>query len=116
MAALCGEALEVPASDRTAFLRTRCGDDQALRAEVESLLSAAIKPGLLDIAVAPEEFKPGAVIAARFRIVRLIGRGGMGEVYQAEDLQMGGQIALKTIRPDLLNNPQSTELISGLPI
>ena len=80
VAALCGEALEVPASDRTAFLRARCGDDQALRGEVESLLSAAIKPGLLDFAIPPEEFKPGAVIAARFRIVRLIGCGGMGEV------------------------------------
>jgi Tol biopolymer transport system component len=110
VAALCGEALEVPATDRTAFLRKRCGDDQALRGEVESLLSVADKPGLLDFAIAPEEFKPSAVIAGRFRIVRLIGRGGMGEVYQAEDLQMGGHIALKTIRPELLNNPQSTEL------
>ena len=75
VAALCGEALEVPATDRTAFLRARCGDDQALRGEVESLLSAAIKPGFLDFTMAPEEFKPSAVIAGRFRIVRLIGRG-----------------------------------------
>jgi hypothetical protein len=43
VAALCGEALEVPATDRTAFLRERCGDDQALRGEVESLLSMASK-------------------------------------------------------------------------
>jgi eukaryotic-like serine/threonine-protein kinase len=110
VAALCGQALEVPATDRTAFLRERCGDDQALRGEVESLLSIASKPGPLDISIAPEEFQPSAVIAGRFRILRLIGRGGMGQVYQAEDLQMGGYIALKTIRPDLLDNPQSTEL------
>lgn len=110
VAALCGEALEVSATDRTAFLRARCGEDRTLQGEVESLLSVASRPGLLDFAIAPEEFKPSAVIAGRFRIVRLIGRGGMGEVYQAEDLQMGGHIALKTIRPDLLNNPQSTEL------
>jgi serine/threonine protein kinase len=110
VAALYGEALEVPETARTAFLQERCGDDRALRGEVESLLSVAGKPGLLDLTIAPEEFKPSAVIAGRFRIVRLIGRGGMGEVYQAEDLQMGGHIALKTIRPDLLHNPQSTEL------
>jgi Flp pilus assembly protein TadD len=110
VAALCGEALEVPATDRTAFLRARCGDDQALRGEVESLLAVAIKPGLLDFTIAPEEFNPSAVIAGRFRIVRLIGRGGMGEVYQAEDLQMGGHIALKTIRPELLHDPRSVEL------
>jgi len=110
VAALCGEALEVPATDRTEFLRERCGDDQALRGEVESLLSMANKPGLLDFTVAPDEFNLSAVISGRFRIVRLIGRGGMGEVYQAEDLHMGGHIALKTIRPELLHNPQSTEL------
>jgi hypothetical protein len=70
VAALCGEALEVPATDRTAFLRARCGDDQALRGEVESLLSVASKPGLLDFTITSGEFKPSAVIAGRFRIVR----------------------------------------------
>jgi Tol biopolymer transport system component len=110
VSALCGEALEVPPSDRTEFLRARCGEDQALRGEVESLLSVAMKPGLLDSTIALEEFNASAVIAGRFRIIRLVGRGGMGEVYQAEDLQMGGFVALKTIRPEILHNPQSVEL------
>jgi serine/threonine protein kinase len=45
----------------------------------------------------PAPFQPGHVLLDRFRIIRPIGRGGMGEVYEAEDLQLG-KIALKTIR------------------
>ncbi len=41
----------------------------------------------------------------RFRIVGLIGSGGMGEVYEAIDLQLG-RIALKTVRADIASNPQ----------
>ncbi len=42
-------------------------------------------------------FSPGELIAGRFRIVNLIGRGGMGEVYEAEDLELRERIALKTV-------------------
>src|SRR5207247_858683 len=38
------------------------------------------------------------VVGRRFRIVRFIARGGMGEVYEAEDLELGGRVALKAIR------------------
>jgi eukaryotic-like serine/threonine-protein kinase len=110
IAALCGEAMEIAATDRRAFLRARCGDDVDLRKEVESLLAVATQSGLLDLKIASEEFKPEAVIGGRFRIVRLLGRGGMGEVYQAEDLQMGGHIALKTVRSEILHDPRAAEL------
>ena len=43
----------------------------------------------------------GDVIAERYRIIRLIGRGGMGEVYEAHDLLLNEQVALKTLRGDL---------------
>ena len=43
----------------------------------------------------------GEVVAERFQVVRLLGRGGMGEVYEAEDLELHERVALKTIRPDV---------------
>ncbi|HEY3350933.1 MAG TPA: serine/threonine-protein kinase [Thermoanaerobaculia bacterium] len=44
---------------------------------------------------APDVLAPGSVFAGRFRIVGLIGRGGMGEVYRADDLKLGHVVALK---------------------
>ncbi len=46
-------------------------------------------------------FRAGDLLCDRFRVVRFIARGGMGELYEAEDLTLGERVALKTIRPEI---------------
>jgi len=48
----------------------------------------------------------GSILAGRFKIVRFIARGGMGDVYEAEDLELQGSLALKTIRPSVAKDAQ----------
>lgn len=54
----------------------------------------------------PAPFQPGAILRSRYKIVELIGQGGMGAVYQAEDLRLTGRLcAVKEILPDLGASP-----------
>jgi serine/threonine-protein kinase len=103
--------LDLPAELRVDALRKMCGDDSALRAEVEALLGASDMAGKFmeeparDY-VAPllqsstEAQPPMPTRVGPFRIVREIGRGGMGTVYLAErdDEQFHHQVALKVAR------------------
>jgi tetratricopeptide (TPR) repeat protein/predicted Ser/Thr protein kinase len=112
---LCQRALEREPLDRGAFLAERCLDDHELRREVETLLAQATGgEGILDapvwqkLGIAPGMARAGSPSApwvpeaiGRYRVRRLIGEGGMGSVYEAEQDQPRRVVALKVIKAGL---------------
>jgi serine/threonine protein kinase len=106
--AIFAEALEISVDQRATFLDQECGNDAALRAEVEALLSAAEKAGEFlgsptrasspAIGGTPINEGPGAKIGP-YKLLQLIGEGGFGSVFMAEqESPVRRRVALKIIK------------------
>jgi hypothetical protein len=117
---LLHSALEREPGERVAFLRGACGDDEPLFREIRSLLSSSEKAGdfmekpelnapvmaaALGLYYAGAGLKPGIAIG-RYRILRRIGEGGMGAVYEAEQENPRRTVALKFINQRLVSPDQ----------
>jgi serine/threonine protein kinase len=96
-------ALNTSSEEREQFLSDVEGQDAALCAELRRLLEQHEAAGRFmagDETGAVGSFAPHQVIAGRYQIVKQLGRGGMGEVYEVFDTVLEETIALKTVRQD----------------
>lgn len=109
-------ALERDEDQRADFLAQACGDNESLRKEVESLLTAYkesshfIESPILNEAVKKLNAKqkaslPGLTLG-HYELLKLLGAGGMGEVYLAQDLVLQRKVALKLLPPLFMTDPE----------
>lgn len=118
-----------PEYERAEFLMSACGTDEELRseaqklldsfdeddaflqnsavAEVASMFEGQSTAGMGRAASVPPRLEAGQVLNERYEIIRLLGRGGMGEVYLAIDTRINRNVALKVLHTDLVSSKEN---------
>jgi tRNA A-37 threonylcarbamoyl transferase component Bud32 len=114
--ALFEEALDRP--DARGWINGAAGDDPEVAAEALSLfehhtragafLTRPIADRVADLLDEDTHVEPGSLIGS-YTVIREIGRGGTGRVYQATDARLKRQVALKVLRPSLTRDPAQRE-------
>src|SRR5678815_4704648 len=107
-------ALDIDPSERAAFVDESCGGDEALRREVQELLTYAteaesfLERRAVDIApkpgASPETMLVGRTIS-HYQVLSLLGAGGMGEVYLSSDSRLDRTVALKIVPGERATDP-----------
>jgi len=112
---VCAAVEITSAEERAAYIARECGDDDALRAQVQKLVEAHFRAGSFleepahdpratgaDEAAAPEASgteQPGLVLAGRYKLLEQIGEGGMGTVWMAQQTEpVKRLVAVKLIK------------------
>ncbi len=108
-------AIELPAGERVEFVAREAADDEAVKAEVQSLLESHAQPGTF-LDTVTHEFRSMAFASSSpgaghrlgerigaYRVVGVLGSGGMGDVFKAvrDDDQYHAEVAIKLMRADM---------------
>src|SRR6266576_486312 len=101
--------------ERAAYLEQVCGQDVSLRKSVESLIMSHEEPqafvdapayqAAAEMLVDGQDFEPGQMVA-HYRILSLLGEGGMGKVYLAQDTKLHRKVSLKFLAKSLTLDPK----------